>query len=249
MHTDISHLLGNWRHDDSVGVQARLITGRDGTARVQLRLELGVLQMELHGRPDGSQPHGFESLLDYHQYRVRRHQERRGTIAGFALSHEECLALHRESYQYYHRRLSLLEIGLYDLAEQDADHNLQVLDLLRDHAARREDWLTSEQYRAFILSHRTMARAMAHSYDGKLKAALLAVDEGIEEISRVLREHGGDPPGGCPEIEFLHQLKRRIRRGKPGALRERLERELEQALQHEEYERAAVLRDQLRDMP
>jgi hypothetical protein len=39
----------------------RLATG--GRA-IQVRLELGILQMALEGRPDGRRPHGSPSLLD-----------------------------------------------------------------------------------------------------------------------------------------------------------------------------------------
>lgn len=249
MHSDLSSLLDSWRHAGGHGVQARLINGRDGEAKVQLRLELGILQMELHGRPDGSRPHGHESLLDYHLAEARR-ISRLSPEERYQLDHEACAELHRESLQYYHRRISLLELGMYELAEQDANHNLQALDLLREHAERREDWLASEQYRAFIMSHRAMARALAHAYDGRLNAALRAVDEGMEAIQQVLRESGrGDHVEHSSELEFLKALKARIRRGKPGELRERLEQELQIAVEREEYERAAELRDRLQNMP
>ena len=37
---------------------ARKIVGEDGKEKLQVRLDLGLLQMELNGRPDGERPHG-----------------------------------------------------------------------------------------------------------------------------------------------------------------------------------------------
>ena len=63
---DLNDLLEGWPHEPGQ-VKARKIVGRDGCEKIQLRIDLGLIQMELHGRPDGHRPHGFESLLHYHQ--------------------------------------------------------------------------------------------------------------------------------------------------------------------------------------
>ena len=46
-------------------INVRKIHGVDGLPKFQMRLDLGLLQMEMSGRPDGVRPHGYESLLDY----------------------------------------------------------------------------------------------------------------------------------------------------------------------------------------
>ena len=66
---DISALLKEWPYQPGQ-VNARLILGTDNLERVQVRLDLGVLQMFAEGRPDGEQPFGFPSLLEYHEARV-----------------------------------------------------------------------------------------------------------------------------------------------------------------------------------
>ena len=43
---------------------------------MQLRIDLGILQMEMTGRPDGQRPHNCESLLVYHQRRAERAEAR-----------------------------------------------------------------------------------------------------------------------------------------------------------------------------
>ena len=61
---DISDTLCGWPYVPGE-VTARTIQGRDGLEKVQLRVDLGLLQMNVDGRPDGMRPHGAESLLDF----------------------------------------------------------------------------------------------------------------------------------------------------------------------------------------
>jgi len=60
MNADISKLLREWPFE-SGKLNVRLIQGEDGDPRVQMRLDLGILQMHVEGRPDGQRPRGFES--------------------------------------------------------------------------------------------------------------------------------------------------------------------------------------------
>ena len=53
MSKDISNLTSGWPYDADE-VRARWIQADDGTRKVQLRLDLGVFQMEIEGRPDGT---------------------------------------------------------------------------------------------------------------------------------------------------------------------------------------------------
>lgn len=67
---DISSILQDWPHrpDD---LTVRFVDGDDGRRKIQLRVDLGVLQMEIDGRPDGRRIHDAESWLDYHRQRPR----------------------------------------------------------------------------------------------------------------------------------------------------------------------------------
>ena len=64
---------------------------RRGRGKVQLRVDLGILQMEMNGRPDGHRPEGFESWLDYYEYLQQAHDETHPDSAPFLLSEEDCL--------------------------------------------------------------------------------------------------------------------------------------------------------------
>ena len=88
MSQDITSILAGWDFDADV-LQVRIVAGNDGKEKIQMRIDLGVLQMEISGRPDGQRPHEFESLLDYYESR-----ERAAASSGqdFSLDHEACAA-------------------------------------------------------------------------------------------------------------------------------------------------------------
>ena len=102
---DLNNLLKDWPHEPGQ-VKARKIAGSDGREKVQLRIDLGLIQMELNGRPDGQQPHGFESLLEYHKARAKNAKEagtayHLGETDLLSLQHEgvpEVLAEHRNNF-------------------------------------------------------------------------------------------------------------------------------------------------------
>ena len=69
MGLDVKELMEGWDCPDGE-VGARLIVGRDGPEVVQLRIELGVLQMTLDGRPDGLRYHGMTNVLEYIEHEL-----------------------------------------------------------------------------------------------------------------------------------------------------------------------------------
>ena len=86
MSLDLNSLLSDWPHEPGA-IKVRKIIGLDGREKLQLRIDLGVLQMEIAGRPDGQRPHNCESLLVYHQRRAERAEARGET---YELSAEQC---------------------------------------------------------------------------------------------------------------------------------------------------------------
>ena len=49
---DISKILKDWAYKQGM-LDARIIEAVDGRSLIQIRIELGVIQMEMAGRPDG----------------------------------------------------------------------------------------------------------------------------------------------------------------------------------------------------
>ncbi len=110
---DLRRILAGWEYEPNQ-ITVRKVTGDDGSIKIQMRLDLGILQMEVSGRPDGQRPHGFESLLAYHENRLQKHVDKNGTELGIELTPDECQGLREEAVQYYHRYLA--EFVLEDFA-------------------------------------------------------------------------------------------------------------------------------------
>src|SRR5947209_8446986 len=75
---DITPVLKGWDYEAGT-INVRKISGEDGSPKLQMRLDLGLLQMELTGRPDGHRPHGCESLLEYFETQLADHKGKHGT--------------------------------------------------------------------------------------------------------------------------------------------------------------------------
>src|SRR5436190_16846055 len=92
MSLDLNDLLRDWPHEPGQ-IKVRKILGSDGKEKIQLRIDLGLIQMEVSGRPDGQEPYDCESLLQYHQQRAER-TEKKGEK--FELSADEIGELQQE---------------------------------------------------------------------------------------------------------------------------------------------------------
>jgi len=245
---DIGPILDGWEyHPDRLSV--RRIRGLDGKPKIQLRLAMGLLQMEVDGRPDGTKPFGETSLLAHYLKKLAHYRAEHGTDEGFHLDEEDCRALRREMIQYYHRRISFLELREFEKAARDAEHNLRIMDLIKQYASREEDRRASEGFRPFVLMHRTQARAMLmlqrQDYDG----ALREVKRGIEQIEEFFLEHGLEELiSKAGELRFLKNWAERIRKVRPRDIKEELERRMWEAAEREDYEKAARFRDMLREL-
>src|SRR5438046_4243640 len=134
MSLDLNTILKDWPHE-SGSIKVRKIAGLDGREKLQLRVDLGVLQMEMIGRPDGRRPHNCESLLEYHQRRAIRVAEKG---EDYELTPEECAELQQEGIQYYHRYLSLFQINDFAGVVRDTQRNLDLFDFVIGHTDRED---------------------------------------------------------------------------------------------------------------
>lgn len=245
MNLDISSAISDWpyRHDQVV---ARRITGDDGKEKVQLRLDLGILQMDADGRPDGRRPYGHESYLAFHQNRLRAHTERTGSAEGFALTAKECEDLRREAMQYYHRYVAFSALNDYEKLVRDTERSLELADFLWTHAPEEEKW-GSEQFRPYLIMMNTRGKVLMSLEAKDFAAALLQIRSGIRTLEEFFRKHDHEQGiADCQEIVALRKWALEIDGQRPQTLLERLRKDLAEAVQKEDYERAARLRDELR---
>ena len=247
MSKDITPILHQWEYEPGE-MRVRRIDGLDGRPRIQIRMDLGLMQLEWGGRPDGVQPHGAESLLKYHRGELDDHVP---GVDGepYKLSREECWALSQEAMQYYWRRVGFFELKEYVLAEEDAVHNLHILDMCEGHAEHEEDRQIGEQYRVFVTSHRIQAHALGLVENEEHTEAVSVIRRGIAEIEEILRTQGEvDYAEECVELQFLREWEKEVEGMRQLSPREQLQADLNVAVEKEQFELAASLRDQLRQM-
>ncbi|RYG65927.1 hypothetical protein EON80_16410, partial [bacterium] len=176
MSKDLAVLLQGWDYNPNE-VTVRRVLGADGREKIQMRLDLGVLQMETEGRPDGKAPHGFESLLEYHLDRKARAEDSMEFL-DWGLDSEECAELKQEAMQYYYRYLSLFHLGDYWNVIRDTDRNVLVFDMIRDFAQEDSDRMSLEQFRPYVLMMNARARACIALEDKNYDRALELIDGG-----------------------------------------------------------------------
>src|ERR1700755_2249816 len=179
MSLDLNTILKDWPHE-SGAIKVRKILGLDGREKLQLRIDLGVLQMEMTGRPDGVRPNGCESLLSYHQQRAFRAQERGEE---YELTPEQCTELQQEGIQYYHRYLSLFQINEFAGVVRDTQRNLDLFSFVNEHTHREDFSWTMQQFRPYVLMMNTRGKASILLGQGKFAEAMLQIQHGRDAIA------------------------------------------------------------------
>ncbi len=312
MDVDLTKILSQWPFEPGK-INVRLIEGEDGEHKIQVRLDLGILQMELDWRPDGVRPHGFDSLLEY--YESRLDQAMRGgeppldpeelveaepsqsgedvlpdepgdgtpmpsdapidlddmgednmpdNDGGFAdeesetgqdavpfvLTESDCRALREEAVQYYHRYVSLLVLEDFDRVIRDTTRNLRLLDLCGEYAQTEADRTLLEQFRPYITMMRARALASQALRDNETKAALHAIDEGIETLRKYFADQDSSELfESSNEVQTLMGMRDSLIPKLPVSQKSELRQRLRRAIEDENYELASILRDELKMLP
>ena len=245
MSLDLNTLLKDWPHE-SGAIKVRKILGLDGRQKLQLRIDLGVLQMEVTGRPDGTRPHGCESLLSYHQQRAAQASQRGDD---YELTPEQCTELQQEGIQYYHRYLSLFQINDFAGVVRDTQRNLDLFDFVIAHTAREELAWSLQQFRPYVLMMNTRAKASILLATGKFIEAMREIERGRDAIMEFFqRSNFPELASKSSEIAFLEEWLQEVRAKRPLSKLEIMQREMEKAIASELYERAAELRDAIRQL-
>jgi UvrB/uvrC motif len=237
----IDDALADWEFQAGI-VQARLVHASDQRQVIQLRVDLGILQMETAGRPDGKRPNGFVTYFDFLQQEAR---ETAKTGKLFVMDEEQCQEADREFGQYYQRRISWLFLRHYAKAIADADHTLAFMDFVKTHSPAEQYTQAHEQYRGFVTFQRTQAAAALALELHNPEAAIDEVRGGLTKLQAFFASFDAEDQ---MEDDDMVQHLRKIE----GSLRDQhgieatLQEKLDQAVANEDYEEAARLRDALR---
>ncbi|OJW20483.1 MAG: hypothetical protein BGO49_04545 [Planctomycetales bacterium 71-10] len=248
MRKDLDDVIQGWPYDPEPGeVLAREVRARDGRSVLQIRIELGVLQLEVAGRPDGSRPHGATTYLDY----LRHHAANRGPGdsggPGWTMSQHHCVEADREFVQFYHRRMAWLSLRRYEMAVRDSDHTLALMDFVRKHGADEDYVASHEQFRGLVQFHRAQALAALALERRRPEEAIDALRDGVEKLTLHQRAWWDERDSSeSPDPSLIEQLRlneQEIRRN--FAVEKTLREQLDEAVAREDYEQAARLRDQI----
>ena len=186
--------------------------------------------------------------MDYYMERLVR-AKAEGEAGSFVLDEGECAELFSEGALYYYRYLHLFEIKDWQRTVRDTARNLQLFDFVNRHAAREEDRQNLEKWRPYILRMNAIARAMLQLEARNYAAAMDMVREAIRKIE-ILPELDDDTykVERYRSLATLRELAAELEKTRPLSEAELLEQRLRQAIAAQEFERAAQLRDKIREL-
>lgn len=251
MNKDIIHLLTEWPFDPENSI--RKIIDEDGTERIQVRVDQGafqgILQMELDGRPDGRRPHETDFVLEYYREKLDLLINDSGSEEGFCLGEDDCKELFDESRRMYERYVFLLQIQDYDRVIRDTEFNMALFRFVNRYADNDENKNNLEKWWPYVVRIHAVARVMISMQSEDFESAFKIIDEARERIEGL---------GEVDTEEFhierrrsfqaLEDLKKELNEKRPETLLDKLNKELDQAIEREEFERAAKLRDRLKEL-
>jgi hypothetical protein len=249
MSFDISPILDDWDYQPGQ-VVVRRFTGNDGIEKIQLRVDLGLLQMNAEGRPDGKRPYGKESLLEHYIGKLEKHREtHNGDDADFVLTAEDCAKLQQEAIQYHHRYICFFQLEEFEKVTRDTERNLEVFDFVQEYAQTDELSWSLQQFRPQLLMMQVRAEGALLLQDNDFESVIKLVTEGLEEIRQFYRDHDRqDLLEQSGELQSLEAWLRELEAKRPRSPREKLEQALNDAVRNEDYEQAAKVRDALRNL-
>ena len=244
---DLTALFEEWPYDEEHNV--RIVIAEDGRSILQVRLPLGMEQYEMNGRPDRARPYGKESVLANAEERLKRFIVENGSDVGFEISAEDAAELQAEGILYYYRYLLLYQMQYFDMVVRDTEHNIHLCDLLERYCPDEEARNAVLQFRPYILRMNAAATAMSIRHgttQGDAVAVLQTAIDIIESLEPI--ESPAFQFEQARSTNYLRSMMRSISGDEDDTASEpSLETELQEAIEREDYERAARIRDQLKD--
>ena len=248
MSFDMSHLLEQWDYQPGQ-VMVRKFKGKDGAQKIQLRVDLGLLQMNAEGRPDGKRPLGHESFYAFCVHKLELHREEHGDEEAFRLKADDCSRLQAEALQFHHRCICQLQLEDYEAAARDSSRNLEVFDFADEYAETDDMSWSLRQFHPQVLMLNVRAAASTHLHTSNYKKAIKEIEEGLEELKQFYESCGNtEYADQSPEFLSLETWLEDVKNQRPLSKREKLELDLQKAIQLEDFEKAAKVRDALRKL-
>ena len=228
----------------------RRFIGTDGVEKIQMRIDLGILQMNAAGRPDGKLPHGKPSYFDHLQAKLKHFvEENGGTDDEFMLRSRECYKLQQEAIPYHHRYICYLQLEDYANVIRDTERNLKAISFAIQYAPSEQNIWNLRQLTPQLLMMRTRAAGSQRLKQKNHNQAIRSIEEGLEQLRSFYNSVSrSDLVDASSEIRALKIWLEELKDQQPLSKREKLERELSKAIQQENFEKAAKVRDEIRNL-
>ena len=138
----------------------------------------------------------------------------------------------------------------YEAVERDTEHILELLDFVQDYAVEDEIGQSFQQFRPQTIMMQIRAVGTELIAGNKYEAAIEEITGAIEELNQFYNEMGRQElVDSSMEVhslrEWLKDVEAEAADKKPITEGEKLQHKLNKAVEREDYEAAAKLRDQL----
>ncbi len=240
---DIREILNEWTFDSQNNI--RMVIGNDNRMVMQVRLPLGLEQYELDGRPDGLRPQGRETWLAYIEQQIADFADEGGSQLPYQLSNDDFLHLQNEAILFYYRYMLLFQMNDFERVVRDTEHNLRVSDIIARFFADEENRASVLQFRPYVIRMNAMARSMLSLQQNNFSECVRILQGAMDSIEAL--ESVPSPAFQFEKsrsLTYLRTAKEQLasQQDNPQA---KLAEELEAAVQNEDYEHAAELRDEI----
>jgi len=166
----------------------------------------------------------------------------------YVLEPEDFQRLQNESILFYYRYLVLFQLNDFERVARDTDHNIRLCRLLEAHCQDMDSRNSILQFRPYIIRMNSMARSMIAVQKNAFHLGVTILESAISEIESL--EMLPSPVFQFERSRSVTYLRTALEQMKekdsnPAKI---LEEELKRALDEENYEQAAELRDQIRNL-
>jgi len=139
-------------------------------------------------------------------------------------------------------------LGDWAAVIRDTKRNLEMFTFVAKYAPNAEAAWSVQQFRPYVLMMNTRAKANLALEKDDVNAAIALVEKGIAAIEKFLKDNNREGEEDNSEVKSLAEWLAELRKLQPLTPVEKLRREMERAVEDEKYERAAELRDAIRNM-
>jgi uncharacterized protein YydD (DUF2326 family) len=137
----------------------------------------------------------------------------------------------------------------YQNVINDIEQNLATYDLIEQYAENEEFVNLVYQQIPHLFALKIHAQSLLYLQKGKKQQSIKCIENGLNELIEFYDKTNIEgPPEQSPEINFLKNWLNELRPKPRLTKREKLEKAMQEAIAKEEYEKAAIYRDQLQQL-